>query len=351
MYFYVKYINCTKNTMGQEITSKNTKAQIMDAYENLLTKVKDAKKEVPKQMQEERLRIETVEKVAKVSSGSITNEISVLKNKVDSSLEDLQKKLTNEFNKLEDIRKAIHIETKNLEDLYTLTATTDSLAVMILSQKKQKEDFEFEIKTKKDAFEQEISDLRELWKVEKEKQINEEKEYQAEKKKNRLREEDEYQYKLKIDRQKDKDIYESKKLKLETELSDKKADFEQETEKREASIKEAEQELAELRKTNKEFPVKLEKALTDKEKSIIEQQTVKFAFENKLLANQNEGELKLKIQTISSLKEKISEMQQMIKELSEKVNKAENTVKDIAVKAIDSSSKIQVFPTKENEEK
>ena len=43
-------------------------------------------------------------------------------------------------------------------------------------------------------------------------------------------------------------------------------------------------------------------------------------------------------------------MQKQIKELSEKANQAEKSVKDIAVKAIESSSKVQVFPAKEKED-
>ena len=336
--------------MTQEITSKNTKAQIIEAYEKLLSEVENSKKEVPKQMHEEKLRNEKVEKVAKVSSRGIATEISALKNNVGSSLEELERNLAEEFNKLKDIREAIEVEKKNLDDLYSLTATTDSLATMLLAQKKQKEDFELEARIKKETYEKEISELREHWKIEKEKEINNEKEYHADKKKNRLREEDEYQYKLKIERKIDKDIYDSKKQKLEKELFNKKEDFEQETAKREANIKEAEQELSDLRKANKDFPVKLEKALELKEDEIIQQLTTRFEFDNKLLANQNEGELKLKEQTIVSLKEKISELQKMTKELSEKASKAENSMKDIAVKAIESSSKIQVFPSKENDE-
>jgi len=42
-------------------------------------------------------------------------------------------------------------------------------------------------------------------------------------------------------------------------------------------------------------------------------------------------------------------MQEQIKELTKKTNLAESNVKDIAVKAIESSSKIQVFPTKDKE--
>jgi len=336
--------------MEQEITSKNTKAQIIEAYENLLKKIKNAKNEVPKQVQEEKLKTEKVQKVAKVSSKSITFDINEIKNKVVLSLDELENNLTDEFRKLEEIREAISIEMNNLEDLYSLSATTDSLATMLLVQKEQKENFEKEMLLKKDAFEHEMTELRELWKAEKEKQLTENKEYNADLKKNRAREEDEYQYKLKIDRQKDKDIYESKKNKLEAELSDKKANFEQEMSLRETAIKSSEQEFAELLNANKEFPIKLENALTDKEKTITEQLSSKFEFESKLLANKNEGELKLKEQTIVSLKEKIAEVQQLNKELTDKAAKAETSVKDIAVKAIESSSKIQVFPTKEKED-
>jgi hypothetical protein len=39
--------------------------------------------------------------------------------------------LLEEFKKLEDIRAAIAVEKQNMEDLYSLSATTDLLAAMI----------------------------------------------------------------------------------------------------------------------------------------------------------------------------------------------------------------------------
>ncbi|OQY02521.1 MAG: hypothetical protein B6I20_06825 [Bacteroidetes bacterium 4572_117] len=336
--------------MTQEISSKNTKAQIMDAYEELLKKVKNAKADVPKQVQEEKQRVEIVEKVADVSNKGIGKEINSLRVNLNSSLEELENNLLSEFKKLEEIRAAMHIEKQNLEDLYSLSTTTDSLAAMLLAQKERKENFEAEIKAKKDAFEIEMTSLQDQWKAEKEKENIEQKDLAAELKKNRKREEEEYQYKLKIDRQKEKDEYESQKAKLEKELSDKQLNFDQEMAKREADVAQAESELIELRKNNEEFPKKLEKSLSEKEREITTRLTVEFEFESKLLAKQNEGELKLKEQTIISLQEKISEMQLQIKELTQKTNLAESNVKDIAVKAIESSSKIQVFPTKEKKE-
>lgn len=336
--------------MTQEISSKNTKAQIIDAYEELLEKAKKAKADVPKQVQEEKQRSETVEKVADVSNKGIGKEINSLRVNLNNSLEELENNLLTEFKKLEEIRKAMDIEKQNLEDLYALSTTTDSLAAMLLAQKEQKENFETEIKAEKDAFEIEMTILREQWKTEKEKENTDQKELAEELKKNRKREEEEYHYKLKIDRQKENDEYENQKAKLEKELSDKQLNFDQEMAKREADVANAEAELNELRKNNDEFPKKLEKTLIDKEKEVKEWLTAQFEFESKLLAKQNEGELKLKEQTIDSLQEKISEMQKQVKELTEKANVAESNVKDIAVKAIESSSKIQVFPTKEKEE-
>ena len=335
--------------MEQEITTKNTKAQIMEAYEELLKKVQNAKADVPKQVKEEKQRTETIEKVSNISNKGIGKEINNLRVNLNNSLEELENNLLAEFKKLEEIRAAMTIEKQNLEDLYGLSATTDSLAVMLLAQKEQRETFEAEIKSEKESFEQEMKELREQWKLEKEKENSAQKEFIEELKKNRKREEEEYQYKLKIDRQKETDEYENKKAKLEKELAEKQLSFNQEMAKREADVTNAEAELIELRKNNESFPKKLEKELSDKEKEVTSRLTVQFEFESKLLAKHNEGDIKLKEQTIISLQEKITEMQVQIKELTEKTNLAESNVKDIAVKAIESSSKIQVFPTKEKE--
>ena len=49
-----------------EVTEKNTKAEILKAYETLLKGVQTAKADAPKQVQEEKQRKETLDKVANV---------------------------------------------------------------------------------------------------------------------------------------------------------------------------------------------------------------------------------------------------------------------------------------------
>ena len=333
-----------------EVTEKNTKAEILKAYETLLKDVQTAKAEVPRQVQEEKQRKETLDKVAKVSSEGIVKSITTLKTDLSNSLDEILKNLSNEFRKLEEIRAAITLEQKSLEDLYSLSANTDSLAAMLLVQKEKKENFEKEMKERKESFENEMTAKNEQWEIEKARQKSGEKEYADELTKRRKREEDEYTYNLKIRRQKEQDEYDSKKMQLEKELTDKKAQFEQEVSSRESNLKNAEAELAELRKNNTEFPAKLEKALKERETEVSKQLQTKFGFDIQLKEKQYEADIRLKDQAITSLQEKIKEQQGQLKENTDKANRAEANVKDIAVKAIENASKIRMITTKPEKE-
>jgi len=333
-----------------EVTEKNTKAEILKAYEILLKDVQTAKADVPKLVQEEKQRKETLDKVAKISNETIVKSITVLKSDLSNSLDEILKNLSEEFRKLEEIRAAITVKKKSLEDLYSLSANTDSLAAMLLTQKEKKEIFEKEIKEKSEAFAIEITAKKEQWEIEKAKQKAEEKEYTDELTKRRKREEEEYAYNLKISRQKEQDAYDSKKLQLEKELVDKKAKFEQEVSSRELNLKNTETELAQLRINNTEFPAKLDKALKDKEAEVTKQLQTKYGFDIQLMDKQSVADIRLKDQTITSLQEKIKEQQEQLKEYAEKANRAEANVKDIAVKAIENASKIRMFTAKPEKE-
>jgi hypothetical protein len=336
--------------MEQQLSEKNTKAEILKAYDTLLKNVQNVRNDIPKQVQEEKLKKETVEKASGITNEGIVKNIVALKSNLSNSLDEIQLDLTTEFRRLEEIRAAIVIEKQTLEDLYSLSANTDSLAAMLLAQKEKKETFEKTMKEKEEAFANEIATKKEEWEVEKNKQKATEKEYADELAKRRKREEEEYAYNLKINRQKEQDEFETKKNQLEKELADKKVRFEQEVSSRELNLKNAEAELTELRKNNTEFPAKLEKALKDKDAEITKQLKTQYDFDIKLMEKQNEADIRLKDQIILSLQEKIKEQQAQLKEYTDKANRAEANVKDIAVKAIENASKIRMFTAKPEKE-
>lgn len=335
--------------MKQPISSKNTKNQIIDAYEALLKQVEEKKTEEPKKVQEQQQKLELTQKAKTLSDQGIVKDIAELKVSVSSVLDKLGVKITDEYNKFEELQKAIAIEKQNLQDLYSLSANTDSLAVMLLAQKEQKEKFEQEMNTKKTELDVHIKsesekfdilmiDKRTLWKKEQEEHTLQTKETIELLKKNRTREEEEYIYNLKIDRKKEVDTYNEKLQKQEKDLKEKKTAFEKEFTERRVEIEAAEAELKALREENTTFPAKQEKAITNAVTDAITKIKTQHQFETELKAKGVEGELNLKDQTISALNTKIKEMDASMKEMSQKTSKAETSVKDIALKAIESSS-------------
>lgn len=336
--------------METEISVKNTKNEILAAYDELMKKVQEKKTDEPKRVQEQQKQETVVKNAATLSNEGIVKEISGLKISLSSSLDKLNENFVSEFRKFEELQQAIKIEKQQLEELYQLSANTDSLATMLLAQKEKKGQFEQEmaiykaeleekIKTEKERFDAEMNEKRAQWKKEQELYAAQTKEALEEKKKNQIREEEEYLYNLKITRKKEADQYEEKKLKLEKELADKKAASEKEFAERETKIQEAEAELKELRIKNAAFSAELEKAVNAATKAVTEKLETRYGFEKELREKETEGELKLKDQIIGTLQGKIKDLEATIKELSQKAITAEASVKDIAIRAIESSSK------------
>jgi hypothetical protein len=336
--------------MESEISTKNTKSEILSAYDELLKKIQDKKTEEPKKVQEQQKQENLVKKAASLSNESIVKGIAGLKVELASTLDKLGENLVSEFRKFEELQQAITVEQKNLEDLYQLSVVADSLSVMLLAQKEKKEQFEEEIASRKtefnenmnsekEHFETEMAEKKALWKKEQEIWQQKNKEESEESKKNRTRAEEEYQYNLKISRKKEIDVYEEKKQKLEKDLTEKRISFEKEFAEREVKIKEAEAELKELRTRNAAFPADLEKAVNASVSATTEKLQTTFRFEKELSEKEALGEQKLKEQIIETLKSKIKDMEINMKELSQKTATSEASVKDIAIKAIESTSK------------
>jgi len=124
--------------MEQEVTVKNTKSEILKAYEELLAKVQAQKSDQPKQLQEVSRKMEVIDKASKNTTEGIISAISSLKLGLAKELDKLNEQLLAEYKKLEDIQTAINLEKKNLEELYEVSANADSLAAMLLAQKERK---------------------------------------------------------------------------------------------------------------------------------------------------------------------------------------------------------------------
>ncbi len=336
--------------MEKKPNLKNTKNEILAAYDELQQKMSDKKTDEPKKVQELQRQETLVKKAESLSNETIIKGLAGLKVEITSSLDKLGEKFVEEYRKFEELQQAIQTEKKNLEELYQLSASTDSLSVMLLAQKEKKEQFEQEMATRKaeleekiriekERFDAEISEKKIQWKKELDTLLEKQKEDNEITAKTRKREEEDYNYTLQINRKKESDLYEEKKQKLEKELTDKKAAFEKAVADREANLKLAETELAELRAKSAAFPKELEKAVDVAVKAATEKTETLFRFEKELSEKEVGGELKLKDQIIQTLNAKIKDLEISLKDLSQKTVTAETSLKDIAIKAIEHSSK------------
>lgn len=336
------------------VSEKSTKAEILKAYDEMLKKITENKTEDPKKNLEEQKKQVLVKQAQEVNEEGIVKTLAGLKIEIGSSLDKLAEKLLAEYKKLSDLTQAINIEKDNLQNLYQVSMNADSLAALILAQKEKKAQFERELEEKQQSFDEkikigllnhetEMKQKRDEWIKEKTRVELEIKELIDETKKKRAREEEEYMYNLKTIRKKDQDEYKEKSEKLEKELISRKTSFEAEISEREKAVSAAEKELNELRLKVTGFPKEIEKAILDTTTRITEKLMSEHKYQSDLLAKHNEGELKLKDQTISTLLSKIKDLETNIKELNQKALVAEAGVKDIAMKAIESSSKVQII--------
>jgi len=336
--------------MEKKVNLTNTKAQILEAYSKLLKQLEEKAADNPKEVREREEKQKIVEKATANNEPVIAKNIAALKSNVADVLDKIEENLLTEYKRLSEIREAIKIEKKNLEELYEISAGTDTLAAILLAQKEKKQQFDMEMEqaqkdlkedfaAKKAAFEEEMTLQKTQWEAEKKAVGFASKEEKEQKFKERKREEEEYKYSLEQNRKKEQDAYELKNAVQERELTEKKAAFEKEIAEREASVLSAEDELINLRQKAEQSPKELENAVKDAEAQITQTLETKYKFEKELQAKDTEGKIKLGEQAIKTLQDKIKEQETLIKQLAQKADGSEKTVKDIAMKAIESTSK------------
>lgn len=334
--------------MVDEVSAKNTKNEILEAYHVALEQLKDARKFNKQEIKNAVDKKEIVSKASDHSTEEIVKQISALKLTLVRALEDIEEQLLISYKQLITLQQAIDIQSKELTDLHEIKVNANSLSALLYAQKEKTNAFDKEMKDRTLIFEQEMAVKRNTWKKEQEEVEFARKEYEQQAKKLRQREEEEYIYQRDLKRKKEKDQYTAEKESLDKELSSRRSALEQEFSNREATLNAQEQEFNTLKQQAEQFPVELQKAITDTTNQLTEKLTFKFEYETKLMQKEVEGERKLFKQMIAALESKVANLEAQAKQLSDKTNQANLQVQDIAVKAIESAS-IQRFVGYSNE--
>ena len=337
--------------MAKETVSKtSTKNEIFDAYENMRKKVSELENLKPQEVKDREEKQTIVKKASDTTSETIVKGLVDLKLKVSSYFDQVGDALQAEQKKLSDIRQAISIQEGQIDELYEIKVNADSLAAMLLAHKEKKQEIiarenelKLELEQLRDDFDTEMEQKKADWDKEKARIQTELKEEKERSKKEHQREEEEFNYTLQQKRRKEQDEYNEKKKKVEQEFTIKISETQKVLLEREEAIKLKENEFKQLYDDVARFEERLAKAVKESEKAVTDKLKTQFGFENELLQKETEGLIKLKDQTIQTLEARIKEQEAFIKQLTQKTELADKSVKDIAIKAIESSAKVQLF--------
>lgn len=341
-----------KKTDDEELSMKNTKQELLDAYHEALEQLHEKEKAQlkPEQKLKEKKEEGILKAVAGISAEGVIEETNKLKQEIGGMLNKLTDRLAAEVNKFDQVQLAIEIKEREIKDIYEIEKAAATLAALIESHRQEELTFEDEMGQKRTSLSQEIETTRLQWQKEKADHQAETKEQQEQEAKERKRQKEEYQYAFEREKQLARDKFEDEKAKLQADkqaLEDQMKTLKEQTEKelseREKQIAGREQEFESLKAQVAEFPQKLEAAVA----RAVEESTRRIELETKyqkdLLQKEFEGQRNVLTSRIQSLEKTVKEQNEQIAKLSTQQDAAYQKIQDVAVKAIEGASKASSF--------
>lgn len=333
--------------MTQDPSMKNTKVELLDIIDKMQQEIADKEKTMlkPEKLKKQVKAREVVEQTEQITKTDVSTQIHNLKMTVVDELSDLAEKIQSKAKKYTLIQEAIELKQAELEEIYGIEKHAATLAAILESNNRVKEEFDEEMRMKQEELEQQISETRAAWAVEK-------KNYQAdlaeEKKKtekDHKREEDEYSYNLQRTRAIEENEYTDKISTLEKEIADKKEKLDKQVEDttallddREKVVAKREEAMGTLEESVSNFPTDLEKAITIAVEQKENELNMFFNQEKALLTKGLEGEQKVLEAKISAMESLVKDQANQIDQLTTQQERAYKHVQDIAEKAVAGAS-------------
>lgn len=313
----------------EEITLKNTKAEILDALNKALEREKNMSK-----MKYEPEKEEKKQKVEKA---------------IESSKENVEQKIFSEDlnNKFNDLEIAIKAEEEKLKNLYGVEKELNNLVVVINAGKDYMMELENEKKKKTEELNTNIKELEEQYKTKKEEL---EKEYDIKAKSlkiEREREIEEYNYKLKREREIGNNTWEDEKIQRENKLAKKEIEVTKLLEEAKSNA----EHTKELESKVNEIPALLEKEYTKGRKDAINELEKEHKYATELLKKDFQNTIDRQDDKIVSLKEEVEKLNAEKSSLQDKLDQAYNQIKEMATKTVEATGGVKILGNNTNDAK
>ncbi|MEH2350664.1 MAG: hypothetical protein V7K55_22205 [Nostoc sp.] len=335
-------------------TDKNTKVEILQAYEELAKEKAALKSELEKVAKEN--QPETKEQ-PKLEQKTAMNQLSSVQQKMNNTIESLAKiqlgfgsaanelseQLTTKASKLGEIRRNVEEEIQQLTQLHKLETSDDILDTLIQAYEDNTKAYQEEYNQHSEGLFQEILEQKNTWGKEQEEQQRTIKERNENLNKTRQRDVSEYKYNLELQRQLQSDEYEQQQKALYKQLEELLQETEKQWAEREKAIAEREKQFEELKAKVEAFPKDKEAAIkkaTEEGKGIAHYQA---KVKSDLYSKEVEGQKRFYEQRLQSLEQTITNQETRIQNLSKQLESALKQVQDLAVKAIEGNSNVNSY--------
>lgn len=283
------------------VTEKNTKNEILEAYQHLLAQVEGETVEEPTLQDQELLKTAANQTVEK-----ITTELSQLRLTANQTISKLTEQLTEEAERYTTLQKAITFAQQELTEIHQIKTRAGMLKRMVELQKQEEEQFAKEMQERKQAW------------------LEEQKNYDEQLKRTRAHEQEEYYYQQKLKRQRELDAWEEERRKRERVLQEEQEKYQKQ-----------QAELEELRTQVDQFPMQLEKAVKEAVNRALLDERKDAEVKRTFAKQEADNKAQVAALRIVSLEKTVKEQDEEIIELKRQLEAANRQVKEIAVAVIE----------------
>lgn len=313
----------------EEITLKNTKAEILEALNEALEREKNMSK--VKYDPEKEEKKQKVEKAVEVSKENVEQKI-------------FSEELNNKF---KDLEIAIKAEEEKLKNLYGVENELNNLVVAVNAGKDYMAKLENEKKIKTEELNNSIKELEEQYRIRKEEL---EKDYELKAKMLKLereREIEEYNYKIKREREISNNNWEDEKAERENNLAKKEVEVTELLKEAESNV----EHIKELESKVDEIPLLLEKEYAKGRKEAASELEKEHKYATELLKKDFQNTIDRQNDKIESLKEEVEKSNAERSSLQEKLDQSYNQIKEMATKTVESTGGVKILGNNANDTK
>ena len=297
---------------------KRTKAELLAEFEEIKRKYEELKgQSSPGQLDLKKKESAAVlQKTAVYTPSNLEDEISALRKKVQTSLDELSGSLSEESKKLIEIQGAIVIEAERLKEARQIDLASQALDVLINDYEAKEREFTIKGDAAAEALAQDMARQKKDWE----------------------REQEEYAYNLKTERKKEEEAYEVEWTKKETARKEALARREAELQEKEAVLATRQAEIQKMEKDIEEFPVRMEQAVKDAREQTEKTLQKDFAVDKRLAEQEGQAEKNLNEMKIIGLQETIKNYALEIKSLKDALAASSQHAQTLAATVIEGMS-------------